>query len=413
MMRIVHVLHGHPTEAMGGTGLYVQALSRALASMGHTVAIASPDPEGQTRQLPSEGGVEIWRISTPTPRRWEDTWNGPTSAWQTWCQDWKPDTAHIHHLSGWPLDLIEATPCKTVLTLHDYAIPCARGQLLTDSLTLCSGPAADACSACLAPALKSHPLVNWGARMLAKAPALYTIARRQASRGAQRTHPSVANRIKAAERAMAAADCVLSPSQDLADRFIAWGLVSPGLTELPLVRPTLPVTAPEPGPVRFLYASSIIPSKGVDTLLECFAALNGSASLTIAGHAPCFDGHPGFADRLKRRAHSLDGVRWLGAIPSDEVPALMSRHDALVLPSIWPENSPLVVREATAQGLPIIGPALGGCGELAPNALRVATADELLAAMETVCQNGRTRLAAQRWPSPSEHAQTLLATAYA
>ena len=95
----------------------------------------------------------------------------------------------------------------------------------------------------------------------------------------------------------------------------------------------------------------------------------------------------------------------MGAIPSAEVPALMSRHDALVLPSIWPENSPLVVREATAQGLPVIGPALGGCGELAPHALRVANADELLAAMETICREGRTRTESQRWPSPSEHAE--------
>jgi len=413
MKRIVHVLHGHPTEAMGGTGLYVQALSQALASMGHTVAIASPDNEGPTRQLPNEGGVEIWRIATPAMRRWEDTWNGPTSAWQDWCRDWRPDAAHIHHLSGWPLDLIEATPCKTVLTLHDYAIPCARGQLLTEAMSLCSGPTEEACSACLAPALKSNPLIHWGARMLARAPALYTLARRQASKGPQRAHPSVTNRIKAAKRAMAAADCVLSPSQDLADRFIGWGLATPRLTELPLVRPTLPVTAPDPGPVRFLYASSIIPSKGVDTLLECFAQLHGNATLTIAGHAPCFDGHPGFADRLKRRARALQGVDWVGAIPSHEVPALMSQHDALVLPSIWPENSPLVVREATAQGLPIIGPALGGCGELAPQALRVSNADELLAAMKSVCSDGRTRMPAQQWPSPSEHAQHLLTNAYA
>jgi len=41
----------------------------------------------------------------------------------------------------------------------------------------------------------------------------------------------------------------------------------------------------------------------------------------------------------------------------------MARCDAVVVPSIWWENAPLVVREAAAAGVRVIGADLGGLGE--------------------------------------------------
>ena len=34
--------------------------------------------------------------------------------------------------------------------------------------------------------------------------------------------------------------------------------------------------------------------------------------------------------------------------------------DVLVVPSLWPENSPLVIHEAFMQGLPVVGARIGG-----------------------------------------------------
>ena len=51
-------------------------------------------------------------------------------------------------------------------------------------------------------------------------------------------------------------------------------------------------------------------------------------------------------------------MRWLGAVPHDEVPALLARLDVLVLPSAWPdgaafraESSETVLIGWTAMGL--------------------------------------------------------------
>jgi glycosyltransferase involved in cell wall biosynthesis len=86
----------------------------------------------------------------------------------------------------------------------------------------------------------------------------------------------------------------------------------------------------------------------------------------------------------------------------------MVDHDVLVLPSIWPENSPLVVREATAAGLHIIARDIGGTRELAPNCTLFHDDDELQTALKKATQLGRMRHPPAIWPTPSEHAQTLL-----
>ena len=42
----------------------------------------------------------------------------------------------------------------------------------------------------------------------------------------------------------------------------------------------------------------------------------------------------------------------------------MAEADALVVPSVWIENAPFVIKEANASGLPVIASRLGGMAEL-------------------------------------------------
>jgi len=410
-MRIVQILHGSPPASMGGTGLYVQALSTALADLGHTIAIVAPGPAATTT-LGETDGVTLYTIPTPRPKRWRDTWDHNLLPWTDWLGEYKPDVVHIHHLSAIPLGLVAAIDCRTVLTLHDYAIPCARGQMVTAALKSCNGPSPLSCTQCLGPALNSNPLKATIGRVLQRIPPVYNALRSRANRPSFEPHSDVADRLEAAQAAIEAADVLLSPSLDLANRVASMGYRRPELTDLPLLQTPAPPMAPSNGPVRFLFASSIIPTKGPDRALAAFARLNGNSELTIAGHTPHFDGHPGFGDALKIAAERTPNVQWLGAVPSLSVPALMAQHDVLLLPSIWPENSPLVVREATAAGMGIIACKIGGVGELAPNAALISTDAELLQAMASAQRMGRVRHPMKLWPNPREHAKALLDARY-
>src|SRR5439155_9349363 len=59
-----------------------------------------------------------------------------------------------------------------------------------------------------------------------------------------------------------------------------------------------------------------------------------------------------------------DGVRARGAIAHDQVPHALASIDVLVVPSIWPENSPLVIQEAFLAGVPVIASRIGGIPEV-------------------------------------------------
>jgi glycosyltransferase involved in cell wall biosynthesis len=58
-----------------------------------------------------------------------------------------------------------------------------------------------------------------------------------------------------------------------------------------------------------------------------------------------------------------DNVMMVGRYRPEELPRLMSEIDWVVIPSIWWENSPLVIQEAFFHGRPIICSDIGGMAE--------------------------------------------------
>jgi len=57
-------------------------------------------------------------------------------------------------------------------------------------------------------------------------------------------------------------------------------------------------------------------------------------------------------------------LRCVGWADPPTVQAWMRRATALIVPSLWPDNSPMVIYEAAALGLPVVGARVGGIPEL-------------------------------------------------
>lgn len=424
-LSVLLLLHGWPAEEQGGTGLYVGALADALAAQGHRVSTLAPVPGDAGRRprivpLPARPDTEAWGIAQPAAQRFEDTWRRPDSdaLLAGWLHHRAPDVVHVHHLAhgsfGWPA-VARRGGAAVVMTLHDYLLPCARGQLVDRDLSPCPGPQPARCAACLGEHLHLDPLAAAARARLASLPAVAARGRallREPPRdGALRT----ADRLAAARHLLRQPHRLLSPSRDLADRFTRFGLRTPTVFPLPLLREIAPAAPPPPGPVRFLFASSLIPTKGPHLLLEAFARLPpGAATLTLVGPAPPFDGAPDFHRRLAERAAETPGAELRDAVPADRIEALLHAHDVLVLPSTWPENSPLVVREADAAGLRLVVPQQGGAGELAPDARRVpgGDLDALTEALRQEVTQGRGRRVGGHWDRPATHAARLVREIY-
>jgi glycosyltransferase involved in cell wall biosynthesis len=366
-VRVLHVSH---TWTEGGSGLYAAALSDEQVRLGADARRFGP--------------------ATPTSG-FRGTWSNGKAEAEFRAAVGGADIVHVHHLTGMSLAMVPLARrlgARVVVTLHDFWMACARGQLVDVAGRRCPGPEERRCAACLAPAL-------W-------APIPAGVAARLPLRTA-----GVRERAVAVDVAFGAANLVLSPSAHLAGRLG----VRAERTELPLLRHLVPAPDPGPGPVRFLFLGSLLPTKGPLVVIEAFAGLPaGAASLTVAGPAPSYNGTSSYADATSRRAREVPGVRLLGAVPPTAVQRLLDDADVLLFPSTWDENSPLVLREATAAGLRVLASDVPGVAELVPEAARVEPGDVVAwrRALATECRRGRGRAPPRRWPTMAEHAADLL-----
>jgi GT2 family glycosyltransferase len=130
------------------------------------------------------------------------------------------------------------------------------------------------------------------------------------------------------------------------------------------IRHIAPSDRPLTGPVRIGFIGSLIVSKAPHVLLEAVAGLpSDRVSLTIAGDIAPYHGDDSYGQRVRPLLKN-PGVEWLGNVAHDRIPALLASLDMLIVPSVWIENSPFVIKEAFAAGVPVVASNLGGMAEL-------------------------------------------------
>ena len=68
-------------------------------------------------------------------------------------------------------------------------------------------------------------------------------------------------------------------------------------------------------------------------------------------------------------------MRFAGRFERCDVPRVYGELDVLVVPSLWPENSPLVIHEAFMHGVAVVGSRVGGIPELVTEGVNGFTYD--------------------------------------
>jgi len=72
-------------------------------------------------------------------------------------------------------------------------------------------------------------------------------------------------------------------------------------------------------------------------------------------------------DTFIRKAGLSEKVTTLGWVNRERFLRLLTSASALIVPSIWPENAPLVALEALSLGTPVVGSDRGGLPEITSN----------------------------------------------
>ena len=117
-------------------------------------------------------------------------------------------------------------------------------------------------------------------------------------------------------------------------------------------------------PFTFGYIGTHVPAKGVNHLIESFGSVSASPRLRVWGRDRGVE-----TEGLKELARRLPGsagsrIEWMGEYRNQDIVSdVFNRCDAIVVPSIWAENSPLVIHEALQARVPVIAADYGGMAE--------------------------------------------------
>ncbi len=355
-MRVLQLVHDYLPEHVGGTELHAHAVAMALRERGHEVLVLTTErdlarPAGEARDRVVDGvpvrEVVHQREYADVAESWEQP--GALAAFERELAAFAPDVVHAHHVAFWGpacLGRARAAGAGVVLTLHDYFPVCDDGTTFAGEAP-CGVEPDRPCGRCLA----KHPLhaPRWAA----------------AGGGEVALLAAARERLDRFRAGLAAVHRAVSPSRHVADRWTAFGLLPPGCVEvLPSGvpgDPAPPHRARRDGPLRVGFVGGLYPAKGAHVLVEAFRRLPaGAAELSVHGALEWF---PDYVARLRERAAGAQ-VRLAGRFDPRAVDDVLAGLDLVAVPSLWPENAPLVVAEAHRAGRAVVASAVGGVPEV-------------------------------------------------
>lgn len=351
-MKVLVIAHGHPDFSVGGAELAAFNLYRSLQ---HHPDVERADFLARTDQ-PSVAcgmvglrrpGEYLWRqdmhdwflLRTAYP-------NGMYDAFRAFLRLKRPDVVFVHHYAHIGLEMLrelrrELPDAFICLTLHEYMAICAhRGQMVkARSGRLCHSESPEECAAC--------------------AP--------------DRTAESFWLRKHFIQKHFEAADMFVSPSEFLRGRYIAWGIPADYIVVIENGQPQFDEAASETeNPAlrtRFGFFGQITEFKGVDILLQALHLMRPEVRRTLQveiNGANLEQQEPKFREMIEKLRTPLiaeGSLRWVGAYEPHELPRRMRKVGWVVVPSIWWENSPMVIQEAFCCRRPVIAANIGGMAE--------------------------------------------------
>ena len=114
-------------------------------------------------------------------------------------------------------------------------------------------------------------------------------------------------------------------------------------------------------PLTIGFVGRVEPYKGVRTLIEAMSHIPPQTPLRLVVAGTGDDARN--LRSIEAAAAKDRRIELVGALPHDGIPAFLASIDVLAVPSRWMETGPIVVLEAQAMGVPVMGADLGGIAE--------------------------------------------------
>ncbi|GHU55893.1 hypothetical protein FACS189411_05270 [Bacteroidia bacterium] len=357
-MHILKIIHGYPPNYNAGSEVYSQSVCNEL-SKRHRVSVFTRAenlyaPDFSIRHEKANDNLDLYFVNNPQGKdgyrhkQMDDNF-------AYFLREQKPDIAyigHLNHLSTGLVDELNKQNIPIVFMLHDYWLMCPRGQFLTRSIgkennfAVCNGQDDKKCACdCYE---------------------VYFSGKEQEREKDIAVWSNWVNRRMIETKAIIdKVNLFFTPAKYLRDRFINdFGIPENKIIYLDYGFPTEYLTQTEKSKDKtnftFGYIGTHIPAKGVNLLIEAFKQIEIPASLKIFGRE---NGQS--TNALKKMAESSQNpIEFCGEyVNKNLADTVFANVDCIVVPSIWAENSPLVIHEAQECKVPVITANYGGMCE--------------------------------------------------
>ncbi len=380
-MKIFHIPFGYYPDPVGGTEIYVESLARQQKELGCEVVIAAPGPSNLQYTY---GGFHVCRFAVSEKMRdlRELYGEGDPQAAREFARildEKKPDLVHLHAFTrGASLQLVRAAKQRkipVVFTYHTPTVSCQRGTLMQYGKSVCDGKLRlYTCARCT---LQGHRLNSVGSMMVGSLPPMCgrLLGHAGLSGGmwtALRMTELVQLRHTTFHALMQEVHHIVAVCQWIKDLLLRNNIPENKITVSRHGLPQLgenvePEFNQEPillSPLRIAYLGRLDSTKGIDILIRALRLLPiDSVKLHLYGIVQSTGG-TAYLEHLKNLAAGDPRIVFCPPVPSAQVISLLRNYHILAVPSQCLETGPLVVLEAFAAGIPVIGSRRGGIAEL-------------------------------------------------
>jgi len=357
-MKILKIIHGYPPLYNAGSEVYSQSICNELSRNNDiTIFTREENPYEQDFKIRTEKQNENLTIHFVNKRIDKDNYKNKNidKIIAKIIEKNKPDIAHIghlNHLSTGIINELKKQNIPIVFTLHDFWLMCPRGQFLTRSIglqnnnQLCSKQEDSKC------ATSCYKVYFSGNSFDEK-------------QDTESWRKWIHNRMIETKSIIDKVNLFIAPSKHLLNRFVdEFSVPKDKITYLDYGFPTEYLTPTEKSKEKsnftFGYIGTHIPAKGINQLIEAFNEIEELATLRIYGRV---NGQSTKA--LKQLAtKSKNKIEFVGEyINKNLANEVFAKVDCIVVPSIWTENSPLVIHESQSCKVPVITANIGGMKE--------------------------------------------------
>ncbi|MFC2075292.1 glycosyltransferase [Bdellovibrionota bacterium] len=422
-MRILLTSNQFVPNYHGGTEILTFNTAKELISRGHEVEVWTTEPNypdfhgtGRFSSVKNEGVPTHYfnfaKIFNSQTERITAGYNNPFfgEIFSDFTEQYQPDLVHFFHLNFLgiaPIEFCKRQNIPTVLTATDFWFLCPTSILSLPNNQVCEGQAKDGinCIRHFSTLFAENTTQNYAQQAgtknkLTPFSNFFAFLKRTGTKffkylidlqakylprtfyriiiwlGRKLKHPpnimrtlvQVSDRPGILNEAVGKIDKIIAPTNIMKTNFIKAGIQPDRIEKigygLKIYSNPTPLQKKPLNELRFAYIGKMLKHKGIHVLIKAFKLLpkDAPAKLLIYGDLNQA-ASKGYLTPLKEFIDGDPRITFEGTFPNNEINTIFSKIDALVVPSTWMENMPLVILSAQANQTPVIASNVPGISE--------------------------------------------------